>query len=132
MILLILYTLWKEMTTNHTWNDWKEFQFKGSIILERSVHAFIRHPEVTLYSMFAHILLAIIFGWIMGDSSGTDGIYNTVSFFAVGSLFIIFANIGLVAYMFNIHKVNNNKKVLVLSCKSHCYYCYSYDVNRYF
>ncbi len=105
MPFLIASALMTEMTTKHNANEWKEWLFKAQTLLQRSFHSFIRHPELIAASIFVHTFLAVIFGWIMSDSSGSGGIYNTVSFFAIGSLFLIFANISVVYYMFDGQKV---------------------------
>jgi hypothetical protein len=80
--------------------------FKGSVLVHRTILALINRYEMILSSNIIHLFLALMFGWIMGDSSGSAGIYNTNSFFAVSSMFLMIANVAFVFYMFNSSQVS--------------------------
>jgi ABC-type multidrug transport system ATPase subunit len=87
------------------WNETCNLFFKGGILFHRSVIALARRHELLVTSEVVHIFLALMFGWIMGPSNDTAGIYNTNSFFAVGSMFLMIANVVFVFYMFNSSQV---------------------------
>lgn len=77
----------------------------SSLLFQRNFYALFSRYELVTASVVAHIVLASIFGWLMGNSSSTDALYNVTSLFAVGSLFLIFTNILFAFYMFNNHQV---------------------------
>eukprot|EP01039_Chlorochromonas_danica_P008620 gene8620-9499_t len=79
--------------------------FKGYILFYRSFIALINRTQLLINSNVTHIGLAILFGWFMGDSSGSAGIYNTTAFFALSCMFLILTNIPIGFYMFNNHGV---------------------------
>jgi ABC-type multidrug transport system ATPase subunit len=79
--------------------------FKGQILMHRSLLSLAQRYELVASSVVAHTLLGCLFGWIMGPSSTTAGVYNTTSFFAVGSLFLILFNLIFVFFMYNNHQV---------------------------
>jgi hypothetical protein len=87
------------------WN----FFFKAEILLVRSFFALFNRYELIASSLVSHILLGLLFGWIMGDTTSTTGIYNTTSFFAIGSLFLILTNVIFIFYMYNNHQVRTSK-----------------------
>ncbi|RYG69055.1 hypothetical protein EON64_03670 [archaeon] len=79
--------------------------FKGRILFTRSVLSLSNRVQLIVSSNVLHIFLAILFGWVMGDSSGNEGIYNTTAFFALSAMFLILTNIPMSFYMFNNHGV---------------------------
>lgn len=79
--------------------------FKAYVLFYRSIFALSNRRQILVSSNFTHIGLAILFGWIMGDSSGQPGIYNTTAFFALSCMFLILTNIPIGFYMFNNHGV---------------------------
>jgi ABC-type multidrug transport system ATPase subunit len=87
------------------WNLVCGLTFKGGVLFHRTCLALYRRHELVVSSQAVHIFLALMFGWIMGDSSGSDGLYNTNSFFAVSSMFLMIANVVFVFYMFNSSQV---------------------------
>jgi hypothetical protein len=80
--------------------------FKGRVLFRRSIAALVNRRQIWISSNIMHIGLAVLFGWIMGDSSGNQGIYNTSAFFGLSAMFLIFTNIPLGFYMFNNHGVS--------------------------
>jgi hypothetical protein len=94
------------MFARPTVDNISEMFFKGGILFHRSVLALVRRHELLVSSTLLHVVLAVLFGWIMGDSSGSAGVYNTNSFFAVGSMFLVIANVAFIFYMFNNHQVS--------------------------
>jgi ABC-type multidrug transport system ATPase subunit len=79
--------------------------FKGYVLFYRSIFALSNRRQILISSNITHIGLAIMFGWIMGDSSGSEGVYNTTAFFAMSCMFLILTNIPIGFYMFNNHGV---------------------------
>lgn len=71
--------------------------FKVEILTSRSFKSLFARKKLLLGTVVLHILLACILGWILGDSYGE--IYNVTSFFAVGTLLLMIANIQLAYYM---------------------------------
>lgn len=74
-----------------------ETMFKVEILTYRSFKSLFARKKLLLGTIILHILLACILGWILGDSYGE--IYNVTSFFAVGTLLLMIANIQLAYYM---------------------------------
>jgi hypothetical protein len=87
--------------------------FKGGIIFHRASLALVTRVELVIASTVLHVLLAVGFGWIIGDASGSAGVYNVTSFLAMSSMFLMLANIQFVFYVHNNHLV---RKVLFLCC----------------
>lgn len=83
----------------------QELMFKGPILFSRSFYSLLNRKQLIISSTLLHMLLAVLFGWIMGDSYGNKGVYNTTSFFAIGSMFLIFANVCFVFYLYNNQQV---------------------------
>jgi hypothetical protein len=79
----------------------------GGLLFERNIFALVNRYELVWASILLHFLLAAIFGWLMGNCSSTDSLYNVTSLFAVGSLFLIFTNVMFAFYMHNNHQVCN-------------------------
>lgn len=103
--VLALMELGKELCQMPSWAKFDNFIFKGQILLHRSAAALFRRYEIIFESMVTHIVLACLFGWIMGNSKGVDRVYNMVSFFAMSSMFLIFLNIQFIFFMFNSRQV---------------------------
>jgi hypothetical protein len=62
--------------------------------------------ELILGSVVMHILIACMFGWIMGESTDKTATYNVISFFAVGSLILLLATVQMIYYLFISNKVS--------------------------
>lgn len=88
------------------------------ILFQRSSYSLWGRKKLILATTMLHIALAVTFGIICGPSSGE--IYNVLSFFALGSMLLMFTNVQLVYYM---HKTN---EVLL---KEHSRELYSITVN---
>eukprot|EP00605_Chrysophyceae_sp_TOSAG23-4_P002784 GSChrysophyteH1.ASY1.ANO1.3068.1 assembled CDS len=76
---------------------------KLAVILRRSAKGLWTSWKVLWGSIFTMTLIALIFGLMLGNSSGS--IYNTTSFFAVGPLLIMLSNVQLISYLFTTHQV---------------------------
>jgi ABC-type multidrug transport system ATPase subunit len=74
-----------------------------SVLLRRAAWALLKRRSILLGTIVAHILLACILGLIVGNSSAS--IYNTTSFFAVGTLLLVLGNVQLISYLFQVHQV---------------------------
>lgn len=88
------------------WTPWNMF-YRAQLLMYRSLLALANRYELVSSSIACHILLGCLFGWIMGDQSSTTGLYNTTSFYAVGSLFLLLANVIFIFYMHNNHQVSS-------------------------
>jgi ABC-type multidrug transport system ATPase subunit len=88
------------------------------ILFQRSSYSLWGRKKLILSTTMLHVALAVTFGIICGNSS--DQIYNVLSFFALGSMLLMFTNVQLVYYM---HKTN---EVLL---KEHSRELYSVTVN---
>ncbi len=75
------------------------------LIFQRNFLSLFYRYELIIASFVAHILLACLFGWLMGNSSDITALYNVTSLFAVGSLFLIFSNVLFAFFMYNNHQV---------------------------
>lgn len=75
------------------------------LLFERNLRSLVGRYELIVGSLLISILLACLFGWVMGDCSGLSGLYNVVSFLAIASMFLIFSNVFFGRYMFNNHQV---------------------------
>jgi hypothetical protein len=84
--------------------DFSRTLITAEIILTRSFSSLYNRKKLILGCMFLHLMMACFLGWVLGPSS--DQAYNLVSFFAVGTLMLYFANLQLVYYMFTHHQVN--------------------------
>lgn len=82
------------------------------LLFQRNFFALFGRYELVVASIIAHILLACMFGWLMGNSSDITALYNVTSFFAVGSLFLIFTNVLFAFYMYNNHQVSQVNSLL--------------------
>ena len=89
------------------WNasDLSNIIFKSSILLERASLNLFKRWELVTGSIVTYILLACLFGWIIG--SGGDQVYNTSGFFAVGSLILLLTSIQYLYYLFKSNEVND-------------------------
>ena len=79
------------------------FFIKASVLLRRSALGIWKRRSVFWGNIFTAVIIALILGWIMGPSGGS--IYNTVSFFAVGTLLMMLSNVQLISYLFATHQV---------------------------
>lgn len=104
---LLLQAIIDDTFAYPTWDNISNIGFKGWILIHRSILALAFRYELLISSNLVHLFLAILFGTIMGDSSGSNGIYNTTSFLAVGSMFLMVANVVFVFYMFNSSQVHS-------------------------
>ena len=77
--------------------------FKASILLRRAYWGLLQRRSIVAGTIVAHVLLACLIGWILGNSS--TSIYNCVSFFAVGTLLLILGNVQLISMLFQTHQV---------------------------
>ena len=91
-------------TCNNNGSIFNALRITG-LLCERSFYALYNRYELVLSSILLHVILACMFGWLMGDSSDISALYNVVSFLAVGSMFLIFTNILFAFYMYNNHQV---------------------------
>ena len=73
------------------------------ILLRRAGWALLQRRSIVVGTIAAHVLLACLIGLILGNSSAS--IYNSVSFFAVGTLLIILGNVQLISMLFQVHQV---------------------------
>lgn len=105
LVVLAINALFKETFKVPTTAMITNWFFKGEILIWRSMLSLGNRYELLASSLVAHILLGCLFGWIMGDTTGTTGIYNTTSFFAIGSLFLILFNLIFVFFMYNSQQV---------------------------
>lgn len=80
--------------------------FKGAIVGKRAFLALGNRVELLIASTVSHILLGCMFGWIIGNATGLPGVYNVTSYLAIGSLFLILANVQFVFYVHNNHEVS--------------------------
>lgn len=78
---------------------------QSRILLHRSALAMYRRPKLWVGATLIHVLLAVTFGWMLGDCSLQ--VYNTTSLYGVGALLILFTNIQIVYYFFRIHLVRS-------------------------
>lgn len=85
--------------------DFETFFFKAGIVLQRAFVSLYRGWELTLGSMTLYILLACIFGWIIGDAS--KQIYNSTSFFAIGALILLICNVYFISHLFKSNEVSS-------------------------
>lgn len=87
------------------WSDeQREALFVQSyVLLHRSAWALWNRRSIVYGTIAAHIFLACILGWILGNSSSS--IYNVTSFFAVGTLLLVLGNVQLISYLFQTHQV---------------------------
>lgn len=88
-----------------TWkpNQLNQFFLQCYVIIHRSSLNLLHRRRLFFGSAFFYILLACVFGWIIGDSS--DQVYNSASFFAVGPLLVFISNVIFIYYVFRSNEV---------------------------
>ena len=87
-----------------SWHDMIDVFFKSKIVLHRSFLSLFYRWKLTGGSMLLYLLLACVFGWIIGDCSAE--IYNSTSFFAVGSLILLICNVQHIYYLYRTNEVS--------------------------
>ncbi len=90
--------------------QFSNFFFRSGILLNRAVRALGRRYELLIASTLSHIMLAVLFGWVMGDCSGSSGVYNATSFFAMSSMFLILLNIQFIFFVLNSKEVSGLRR----------------------
>lgn len=104
--LLGLQLCWQEVQLLAHGRAWTDAFFRGKIIFQRSVRLLLNRPQLQLSSAVLHAFLALLFGWIMGDSDGEKQINNMISYFALFAMFQILLNIPFIYYTYNCHGVS--------------------------
>jgi hypothetical protein len=103
--LVALYEVAMDVCTVPSAAQLSDMLFKGGVIFHRASLALVTRVELVIASTVLHVLLAVGFGWIIGDASGSAGVYNVTSFLAMSSMFLMLANIQFVFYVHNNHQV---------------------------
>jgi ABC-type multidrug transport system ATPase subunit len=96
--------------------DFDMSRSKAGTILHRSALGLWNRWQLTTGSLLVYILLACIFGWILGDTS--DQIYNSSSFFAVAPLLLFIMNVLFIFYVFKSNQVGILKAMIALCFSS--------------
>ena len=76
---------------------------KMSVLLRRSALALWKRRSLFWGNIVITISIALILGWVMGNSG--NSIYNSLSFFAVGTLLLMLSNVQFISYLFSTHQV---------------------------
>ena len=75
--------------------------FQSGILMRRAFRDLSQRYELIVGSCIVSLFFGLFFGWLMGNSTETSGIYNVTSLYAIGSMFILFTNVQFAFYLFN-------------------------------
>jgi hypothetical protein len=106
VVKLYLQFFYETLFLQQTTQGWYEFCLRVVILFQRSVFAAWTHWWMFARNLILHTGMGILFGGIMDDSSGLYGIYNTISFFAVGALFLLITNFIVGIYVHHLQLVS--------------------------
>lgn len=85
--------------------DLKLWAMKARVILYRSFLSLFYRYELILATCFVSAMLAVILGWIMGDSSGITSTYNVLALNALGIMLILFGSVQYIFYLNSVQQV---------------------------
>lgn len=103
LAILKVSTSIKEYFDSFPETDVRVSFMKFATIFRRSFKNLLNRKKLILGSFVLHIALALILGWILGDTDGN--IYNLTSFFAIGTLLLMLSNLQLVLFLFRSQQI---------------------------
>lgn len=77
--------------------------WKTRILLQRSVISLGKRFQLVLGSIVLYIILASMFGWVMGDCNNlsSGGVLNLSAFLGISSVFILLTNLQIIFFIHN-------------------------------